>query len=156
MVVALSGFSRRGARRHTAALVATIEPMAAPFNLLAEGYGRRGHVDHRFARQALINEYKRGRLGQEQVCDAHPELIRAAGNVGSVLAQPCPICAAPELRLVTYVFGPRLPAHGRCVSTAAEMAKLSRRREELSAYVVEACVDCRWHHLRVVLPVGGR
>ena len=25
-----------------------------------------------------------------------------------------------------------------------------------NAYVVEACVGCRWHHLRKVLPVGGR
>mgnify|MGYP000429149550 CR=1 FL=1 len=23
------------------------------------------------------------------------------------------------------------------------------------AYVVEACVECRWHHLLRVLPVGG-
>ena len=33
---------------------------------------------------------------------------------------------------------------------------LDRRRDELSAYVVEACIACHWHHLRSVLPVGGR
>jgi hypothetical protein len=120
------------------------------------GADARGHIDHRLARQHLINEYRRGRLRQDQVCDAHPELIRAATNVGSPTEQPCPICESQELRLVTYVFGPRLPAHGRCVSTAKELAMLNRRREELNAYVVEACIGCHWHHLRKVLPVGGR
>ena len=121
------------------------------------GAGRgRGQIDHRLARQHLINEYKRKRLSQEQVCDAHPELIRAAKNVGTEASSPCPICEEPQLRLVTYVFGPRLPAHGKCVTTAKEMRALDRRSEELSAYVVEACVACRWHHLRSVLPVGGR
>lgn len=122
---------------------------------------RRGQVDHRLARQHLINEYRRGRLSQEQVCDAHPELIRAAKNVGTELESVCPICADGQLRLVTYVFGSRLPAHGRCVSTAKEMSQLSRRarqaqgRDDLTAYVVEACVGCRWHHLRTVLPLSG-
>jgi Family of unknown function (DUF5318) len=117
---------------------------------------RRGSIDHGLARRMLINEYKRGRLSKEQVCDAHPELIRAAGNVGTPLDQPCPICDEPKLRLVTYVFGSRLPAHGRCVSTAKELATLNRRRDELSAYVVEACIGCQWHHLRKVIPLGGR
>lgn len=113
-------------------------------------------VDHRLARRHLINEYHRGRLRQDQVCDAHPELIRAAGNVGSPASMPCPICSVDSLRLVTYVFGPRLPAHGRCVTSAADLAKLDARADELTAYVVEACVSCRWHHLLRVLPVGRR
>ena len=59
--------------------------------LRGAGHGR-GQVDHRLARQHLINEYKRGRLSQDQVCDAHPELIRAAKNVGTVTSTPC-FCA---------------------------------------------------------------
>jgi hypothetical protein len=113
-----------------------------------------GIVDHRLARRHLINEFRRGRLRQDQVCDAHPELIRAARNVGSASRSACPICNESSLRLVTYVFGPRLPAHGRCVSTAQEMAAINQRGDELTAYVVEACVDCHWHHLLRVLPVG--
>ncbi len=118
--------------------------------------GARGIVDHRLARRMLINEVRRGRVPLEHVCDAHPELIRAARNVGTVTSTVCPICEETDLRLVTYVFGERLPAHGRCVSTAAEMQKLNRRPDELNAYVVEACTECRWHHLLRVLPVGGR
>ncbi|MEI2704958.1 MAG: DUF5318 family protein [Ilumatobacteraceae bacterium] len=123
-----------------------------------EGSLRRGAgvVDHRLSRRHLINEFRRGRLRADQICDAHPELIRAAKNVGSPASIVCPICAQSSLRLVTYVFGPRLPAHGRCVSTAAEIAKLDARADELMAYVVEACVGCRWHHLLRALPVGGR
>jgi hypothetical protein len=114
----------------------------------------RGIVDHRLARRMLINQVRVGRIGVDQVCDAHPELIRAARNVGTETTTPCPICEAADLRIVTYVFGPRLPAHGRCVSTAAELRQLSNRPDELTAYVVEACVECRWHHLLRVLPVG--
>ena len=116
--------------------------------------GAGGVVDHRLSRRHLINEYRRGRLRQDQVCDAHPELIRAASNVGAPASNACPICEEQALRLVTYVFGSRLPAHGRCVSTAAELAKLNSRPDPLTAYVVEACVACRWHHLLRVLPVG--
>jgi len=118
--------------------------------------GGTGVVDHRLSRRHLINEFRRGRLRQDQVCDAHPELIRAARNVGTPASMPCPICATDALRLVTYVFGHRLPSHGRCISTAEEMAKLNARNDELTAYVVEACADCRWHHLLRVLPIGGR
>ena len=113
-------------------------------------------IDHRIARRHLINEFHRGRLRQDQICDAHPELIRAARNVGTKATAKCPICADESLHLVTYVFGARLPAHGRCVSTAADLAKLNERADELTAYVVEACTACRWHHLLKVLPVGGR
>ncbi|MCB0999932.1 MAG: DUF5318 family protein [Acidimicrobiales bacterium] len=116
--------------------------------------GGRGVVDHRLARRHLVNEFRRGRLRQDQVCDAHPELIRAARNLGTESRATCPICEQAKLRLVTYVFGARLPAHGRCVSTAKEMSALNARSDDLTAYVVEACVECRWHHLLRVLPVG--
>jgi Family of unknown function (DUF5318) len=116
----------------------------------------RGIVDHRLARRALINEYRRGRLARDQVCDAHPELVRAATNVGEPTRVTCPICEEDVLVLVTYVFGPRLPAQGRCVSDKREMTQLNRRAEDLSAYVVECCRRCRWHHLVRVLPLGGR
>ena len=76
-------------------------------------------------------------------------------SVAAISARSGPICSAQELRLITYVFGPRLPAHGRCVATAEELAKLNARPDELTAYVVEACVACRWHHLLRVQPLGG-
>lgn len=104
----------------------------------------------------LISQVRKGRLPLDQVCDAHPELIRAARNVGTVTTTRCPICEETDLRLVTYVFGHGLSPQGRCVSTAKEMRQLNTRAAELSAYVVEACIECRWHHLLRVIPVGGR
>lgn len=118
--------------------------------------GARGIIDHRLARRMLISEVRRGRVPLEHVCDAHPELIRAAENVGTETSSTCPICEENPLRLVTYVFGPRIGPQGRCVSTAEEMRRLNARPEDLNAYVVEACTSCRWHHLLRVLPVGGR
>jgi hypothetical protein len=117
--------------------------------------GSRGIIDHRLARRMLISEVKRGRIPLEQVCDAHPELIRAATNVGTRTTTVCPICTDSELRLVTYVFGHGIGPQGRCVSTAKEMRALAARRAELSAYVVEACIECHWNHLLRVLPIGG-
>ncbi len=104
----------------------------------------------------LISEVKRGRLKRDAVCDAHPELIRAARNVGTQTSKVCPICEASQLKLVTYVFGHGLQAQGHCVSTAEQMRRIEARSSEASAYVVEACVECRWNHLLRVLPVGGR
>ena len=115
-----------------------------------------GVVDHRLARKALITEFRKGRLARHQVCDAHPELLRAARGVGQPTRSTCPICEDDKLVLVTYVFGPRLPAHGRCVSGMGELQQLNRRAESYAAYVVEVCPGCSWHHLLRVLPIGGR
>lgn len=117
---------------------------------------RSGLVDHRMARRHLINEYHRGRLGREEVCDAHPELMRAARGIGKQIETPCPICVESNLVLVTYVFGPRLASHGKVVADNNELAQFHRRSEEYTAYVVEACCACRWHHLVRVLPIGGQ
>ncbi|MFM7488998.1 MAG: DUF5318 family protein [Actinomycetota bacterium] len=117
---------------------------------------RGGLVDHRMARRATINEFHRGRLGREEVCDAHPELMRAARSVGKPTTTPCPICAEDNLVLVTYVFGAKLPAHGRLAADDKELAAFHRRPEELTAYVVEACCQCRWHYLVRAIPIGGQ
>ena len=57
--------------------------MAFTVNALRGGSSSRGVIDHRLERRALINQFRVGRLRRDQVCDAHPELIRAATNVGT-------------------------------------------------------------------------
>ena len=106
-----------------------------------------GEIDYRLARQALISEYRKGRIDRQEVCDAQPELMRAARNVGEASARMCPICEDSHVVLVTYVFGPRMPASGRCVTTKAEMQALPRSGGDLAAYVVEVCPACKWNHL---------
>ena len=67
-----------------------------------------GVVDHRLTRRHLVNEFKRGRLSRLDVCDAHPELVRAARSIGHRLDLRCPVCGDPDLRVVTYVYGAKL------------------------------------------------
>lgn len=104
-------------------------------------------MDFRLVRRHLIAEYKRGRLSRIDVCDAHPELLRAAENLGEPVPEPCPICEGETLVHVSYVFGPRLPAYGRCVSKKSELSAFSRQLGEFVCYVVEVCGECRWNHL---------
>jgi len=116
---------------------------------LIRGVERRtpGEVDYRLARQHLISEYRKGRLAQHEVCDAHPELMRAARECAQPSREDCPICEAHKLVLVSYVFGPRLPSFGRCITSAKELKALAKRSGEFSCYVVEVCPNCSWNHL---------
>lgn len=106
-----------------------------------------GEVDYRLARQHLISEFRKGRLAQHEVCDAHPELLRAAREVAQPSRERCPICEDAQLVLVSYVFGPRLPSFGRCITSAKELRTLAKRSGEYTCYVVEVCPECSWNHL---------
>lgn len=106
-----------------------------------------GEIDYRLARQRVLSEFREGALARHEICDAHPELRRAGAHVGVPTGDPCPVCEEAELVRVTYVFGPRLPAHGRCVSSRGELARLARRKGDFAAYEVEVCTACAWNHL---------
>ena len=114
-----------------------------------------GQIDYRLARNSVVSEFRKGRLSRNDVCDAHPELLRAARNVGESAGTECPICEEAEVVLVRFVFGPRMPAHGHCVVSLGELSKLSRRSAQLSCYVVEVCPQCCWNHLSRAFPLGG-
>ena len=79
--------------------------------------------------------------------DAHPELVRAARECGDETRMTCPVCEEVNVVLVSYVFGPRLPAFGRCITSKAELRKIARRSGTFSCYVVEVCPSCSWNHL---------
>ncbi|MCU1455387.1 MAG: hypothetical protein JWN46_3533 [Acidimicrobiales bacterium] len=118
-----------------------------------------GEIDYRLARQALISEFRKGRLARHEVCDAHPELRRAAQECGEPTSQSCPICEEAKVVLVSYVFGPRLPSHGRCVTSRSEVRALAKRSGDFFCYVVEVCPACSWNHLArtfLLNPARGR
>ena len=117
--------------------------------------GPGGRVEYKLARNAVLRDFQKGRLSRLDICDAHPELVRAAKNVGMRLDESCPVCEDAPLVHVTYVFGPRLPPNGRCPSSAAELDKLCRRPGEVACYVVEVCAECRWNHLIRSYPAGA-
>ena len=108
--------SRAFARRADGTLVAMSFGPSALRGFPVTGTG--GRVEYRLARNAVVSEFRKGRLSRLDVCDAHPELLRAARNVGVALPENCPICEETEVVHVTYVFGPRLPKNGRCPTNA--------------------------------------
>lgn len=114
-----------------------------------------GQVDYRLARNSVVSEFRRGRLSRLDVCDAHPDLLRAAVNVGEDSREDCPICESAKVRLVSYLFGPRLPPSGTCVSSKRELARLTQGAKDLACYVVEVCPSCSWNHLAQAFTIGG-
>src|SRR5438445_13768267 len=64
-----------------------------------------GVVDYTLAKRALLREFRQGLLSRLEICDAHPELLRAARYLGTQAPHPCPVCDASELRLLAYVYG---------------------------------------------------
>jgi hypothetical protein len=125
-----------------------------PQSLMGSMPAPAGQVDFRLARNAVLAEFRKGRLGRNEVCDAHPELIRAARSIGEPTQECCPICEKREVVLVSYVFGPGLPPSGQTVATDAELRRLARRGRDLACYVVEVCPECAWNHLARTFPVG--
>lgn len=113
-------------------------------------------VEYRLVRNAVVEDVRRGRRELVDVCDAHPELLRAARNVGRPTGEDCPICEASPTVAVTYVFGAHLPPGGRCPGTATELNRLRRRVDPVLCYDVEVCPACAWHHLTRKYPAGGR
>jgi hypothetical protein len=113
-------------------------------------------VEYRLVRDSVVRDVRRGRLGTVDVCDAHPELLRAARNIGRPLDEDCPICGDERTVQVTYVFGAGLPPGGRCPGTATELNRLRRRADPVLCYDVEVCPRCAWHHLLRKYPAGGR
>ena len=114
-----------------------------------------GRVEYQLARNSVIREFHKGRLSRLDVCDAHPELLRVARNLGRVSGEQCPICEEAEMVEVTFVFGSRLPSGGRCVATQAELARYWRRKEPVVCYVIEVCADCSWNHMVRMYPAGA-
>jgi hypothetical protein len=106
-----------------------------------------GEIDYRLARQHVLSEYRKGRLARHEICDAHPELARAARELGEPSRLLCPVCEQTNVVLVSYVFGPRLPAFGRCITSRKELQAIAKRSGTFSCYVVEVCPECSWNHL---------
>jgi len=113
-----------------------------------------GVIDYRLARMGIVSEYKKGRLAQHEVCDAHPELKRAARSASEPTSMECPICEEDKIVLVTYAFGTGLPASGRCITRKGELTKLAKGRRHLACYVVEVCPSCSWNHLAKTFLLG--
>jgi hypothetical protein len=114
-------------------------------------------VDYRLARRSALASLRRGGLSTTDVCDAHPELLRAGKNIGEDAADPCPVCSHDTLKLVRYVYGEDLKRdNGRVVYPAEWLAELAQTHDQFTCYIVEVCVDCAWNHLVRSYQAGRR
>jgi hypothetical protein len=127
-----------------------------------------GFIDYRMAKRALVRQVSQGLVARQDVCDAHPELLRAARNIGTPTERRCPICALADrrahvpaddnasLRLVTYVFGSSLRRKsGIAVWTRQELLDLAADHRSFTAYTVECCLACGWNHLHESVLMGS-
>ena len=107
-----------------------------------------GEVDYRLTRRSTLRSLAAGEVDRAEVCDAQRELMRVALGCSESAGEECPVCRSPDrLRLVRFVFGPRLPSGGRVVASAKEMNRIGRRKGDFRCYVVEVCTSCAWNHL---------
>ena len=113
-------------------------------------------VDYTFVKRATLRDFRGGRLSRQEVCDAHPELLRAARNVGEAAMAPCPVCGETSLVHVTYVFGDSLRQLSGRVWPTDGLADLHRSVDECACYVVEVCTGCFWNHLTQCYLLGRR
>lgn len=118
-----------------------------------------GQIDYTLQRRAVLREFRRGLRSRIEICDAHPELVRAARYVGREVVRDCPVCETPRVRIVSYVFGDalkRVKADGRCIARLEELEKLESMVDEFTCYEVEVCPECSWNHLARSYLLGRR
>ncbi len=125
--------------------------------LAARGKGRPGStpgsIDYRLTRRRVLRSYRDGDIASSEICDAQAELLRVGASCSEPAGEACPVCREQDLRIVRFVFGPRLPKSGRAVSSAGELTRLAGRAGEHRCYEVEVCLQCRWNHLRASFPL---
>ena len=106
-----------------------------------------GVIDYTLAKRALLRNFRRGLLSRPEICDAHPELIRAARYLGAEAARPCPVCEDWDLRLLAYVFGDALKTdNGRAFEVGEGLSRAASNRGA-ACYVIEVCIGCSWNHV---------
>ena len=112
-------------------------------------------VDYSLARKAVLRAFHGGRLSRFEICDAHPDLLRAARYAGEVTQDVCPVCERGAVVLVSYVFSDELPKieNGKVWDRTNLGPLLTFREARL--YTVEVCPDCSWNHVRSQVVVGN-
>lgn len=111
-------------------------------------------IEYALARRATLADLAHGRVSVADVCDAHPDLLRAARYHGEPITTGCPVCRKDRLTRVTYAYGDELQhASGRARSTRS-LDLLAARYAHLRIYVVEVCRTCGWNHLCVSYLTG--
>ena len=115
------------------------------------GHARRaelGVIDFTLAKRALLRDAQVGVRGLTDICDAHPELMRAARHVGEPTIHDCPVCGKVKRVLLAYVYGEGLRDQNGRVWSIDTGLRMTASHPGASCYVVEVCTNCQWNHLR--------
>ena len=113
-------------------------------------------IDYALARRAALADLQRGVLSRREICDAHPDLLRAARHHGEPLSRTCPVCPRERpLVAVTYVYGDELGESSGRTRAHSELVALSLHHADLRVYVVEVCRNCSWNHLVTSFAIGS-
>jgi hypothetical protein len=105
-------------------------------------------IDYTLAKRALLRDSQRGLQSVNDLCDAHPELMRAARHVGESTRIDCPVCGKDKLVLLAYVYGDALKNENGRVWSLDTGLRLAAANPGACCYVVEVCRACHWNHLR--------
>ena len=123
----------------------------------------RAVVDYGLARRAVLTALRGGGpTSREDVCDAHPYLVRAARHHGEPTGRECPVCGRRPLTEVSYVYGDELGGYSGRVRTArgargdgarargvpgVRRRGLRRRPGDRAAVTSVTGGGCGWNHL---------
>lgn len=111
-------------------------------------------VDYSLARRAVLRSYHSGQVSRFDICDAHPDLLRAARYAGEVTASECPICEHGPVVLVSYAFSEEFPKRENGKVWPRQEMNALMELSDARLYTVEVCPDCSWNHLRSQVSVG--
>ncbi|MFD0657233.1 DUF5318 family protein [Thermocatellispora tengchongensis] len=118
-------------------------------------WSQRSVVDYGLAKRATVRSLRTGRCSHDDVCDAHPYLLRAARYHGEPTERLCPVCERRNVTNVTYVYGDELGRQVGRVKATSDLAEMAREYREFRVYVVEVCQGCGWNHLTVSFVLGN-
>jgi hypothetical protein len=117
-------------------------------------WSQRSVVDYGLAKRAAVQSLRSGQVGTDDLCDAHPYLLRAARYHGEATQRPCPVCERRNVTNVTYVYGDELGKTAGRVKGTSDLLAMAREYAEFRVYVVEVCQGCAWNHLTVSFVLG--
>lgn len=105
-------------------------------------------IDYTLAKRAILRDSQVGLQSVNDLCDAHPELMRAAKYVGEPTRVDCPVCGKDKLVLLAYVYGDALKHDNGRVWSIDTGLRMAAANQGACCYVVEVCRVCQWNHLR--------
>lgn len=74
-------------------------------------------------------------------------LLAAAQHHGRDTDRSCPVCAAPDLREVTWVYSEKLGRRSGTARRDEEIARLVAEVGPITVHFVEVCPRCHWNFL---------